>query len=558
MEIDVSEIKNAYPSLNLPDFGIKKQIDPSKEVFVVTNGDLRKSANVNCWEVQNKFEQKLTRVLKEKFGITTVRGHTYDAEETHGFISNQRQGSDVFMDMDPLAPVIVLLTAWQYSHHLAPSLLKHRGPILILANFDGTWPGLVGALNLAGTLTGLGREYSRLWSENFNDDFFINKLEEWLKTGKIDHDTSYLKQVTGDSQLFKSNAGKLGQYLGEYVLHRKEIIGLFDNFCMGMINGVFPQKTLCDLGMPMEGLSQSALVYEMSKVPKELREKCLQYYIDRGMRFEFGSNPETELTREQVLEQCAMLIAMARTVKTFGLSCVGVQYQQGLKDVCPASDFAEGAIGSTERFPIPDEQGNIIHPGKPIPCANEVDMGTALPQTMLFRLLDTLGLPAETTLHDIRWGSEFEGQFYWDFEISGSVPFEHLKGGISGAIGYRQAPMYFAKGGSTISGQCKQGSFIWARAHYEGVDAHMHIGTGKAKELPEDEFQRRLKATTDIWPLMNTTLDGVSRDDLMAGHQSNHISVAYVPQDQLAFVTEAFTAMALTQGFKVSLAGIDN
>mgnify|MGYP000612218284 CR=1 FL=1 len=55
-----------------------------------------------------------------------------------------------------------------------------------------------------------------------------------------------------------------------------------------------------------------------------------------------------------------MMIAMARFVKRFGLSAIGVQYQQGLKDSCAASDFAEGAIGNSERFPIPDEQGEII------------------------------------------------------------------------------------------------------------------------------------------------------------------------------------------------------
>jgi hypothetical protein len=100
-----------------------------------------------------------------------------------------------------------------------------------------------------------------------------------------------------------------------------------------------------------------------------------------------------------------MMIAMARFTQRFGLSAVGVQYQQGLAQSCAASDFAEGAIGSTARFPIPDESGNIIRPGKPITSVNEVDMGTAIPQTMLFRLLDSLGLPSETTLHDIRWGA---------------------------------------------------------------------------------------------------------------------------------------------------------
>lgn len=550
----LAAVKALYPDFNLPRLNDHAPVQKD-EVVVLTNGDLRKSANLTCWEVQDKFEQKLNLVLKEKLGIKSIRAHRYNDEDGHGFIGNQREGSDAFANIDPNAPVIVLLTAWQYSHHVAPSLVHHKGSVLVLANFDGTWPGLVGALCLEGTLTSLGRAHSRLWSENFDDEFFYSKLEEWFKTGEIRHDTSYLKQLSADTPLLQTKAGQLGQYLGEWVLQNKEIIGLFDSFCMGMINGVFPQKALCSIGMPLESLSQSMLLHEMSLVPQSLREECLQFYIDKGFDFQFGSDDATELTRQQVLEQCAMMIAMARVYKRFGLSCVGVQYQQGLKDMCAASDFAEGAIGSLDRFPIPDENGEIIMPGKPIPCANEVDMGTAIPQTMLFRILDTMNLPSETTLHDIRWGSEYQGTFYWDFEISGNVPFSHIKGGISAAKGYRQPAMYFAKGGSTISGQCKAGAFIWARAHYEGLDVHLHVGTGMAHELPEQEFQRRLDATTEVWPLMNVTLDGVSRDELMAGHQSNHITVAYVDKDHLAEVTSALVCMGLTQGMKVHLAG---
>jgi hypothetical protein len=250
-----------------------------------------------------------------------------------------------------------------------------------------------------------------------------------------------------------------------------------------------------------------------------------------------------------------MLIAMARFTERFGLSAVGVQYQQGLAQSCAASDFAEGAIGSAERFPIPDENGKIIRPGKAIPCINEVDMGTAIPQTMLWRLLDSLGLPAETTLHDIRWGSEFAGTFYWDFEISGSVPFAHIKGGIAGATGYRQPAMYFPKGGATIAGQGKAGRLIWARAHYEGTQVVLHIGTAHAVELSAAEFERRRRATTYEWPLLNCTLDGVGRDDLMAGHQSNHITIAYVDEAKLQDVLRAFVAQAITQNIEVLVAG---
>lgn len=526
-----------------------------KEVLLVTNADLRESANIECWPVQSKFETKLEDALASRFGYKARRAHLYKGDKRHGFISSQREGSDIFASIAPQAPVIVLLTAWQYSHHLAPSLARHRGPVLLLANFDGTWPGLVGMLCMAGTLTSLGKVYARLWSAEFDDEFFFKGLEAWLKTGKIEHDTSYLQRVDATHPAAATPAWAIGRQVGEYVLQHKEIIGLFDSFCMGMINGVFPQKALVDIGMPLESLSQSALLVEMGKVPPALREDCLAWYEARGMKFKFGSDPAKELTRDQVLEQCAMLIAMARFTERFGLSAVGVQYQQGLAQSCAASDFAEGAIGSAERFPIPDETGKIIRPGKAIPCINEVDMGTAIPQTMLWRLLDSLGLPAETTLHDIRWGSEFAGTFYWDFEISGSVPFEHIKGGIAGATGYRQPAMYFPKGGATIAGQGKAGRLIWARAHYEGTQVVMHIGTAHAVELPAAEFERRRRATTYEWPLLNCTLDGVGRDDLMAGHQSNHITIAYVDEAKLQDVLRAFVAQAITQNIEVLVAG---
>ena len=541
-------------TLTLPETRTPARV-ASNEVLLVTNADLRESANTKCWPVQREFEDRLERVLAERWGRKVRRAHPVKADKGHGFISTQREGSDVFAALDPDAPVIVLLTAWQYSHHLAPSLVHHRGPILLLANFEGTWPGLVGMLCMAGTLTSLGKRYSRLWSAGFDDEFFFRGLESWLKTGKILHDKTHLRPVDREHPVLGTPAGRLGVDVGNFILRNKEIIGLFDTFCMGMINGVFPQKALADIGMPLEGLSQSDLLAEMALVPVELREQCLRWYEAQGMKFAFGSDPATELTRDQVLEQCAMLIALGRFVDRFGLTAVGVQYQQGLARCCAASDFAEGAIGNAERFPIPTTDGRIVRPGKAIPCINEVDMGTAIPQTMLWRLLDSLGLPAETTLHDIRWGSEFEGTFYWDFEISGAVPFAHIKGGIAGSSGHRQSPMYFPRGGSTITGQCKAGRFVWARAHYEGTQVVLHVGTGHAVELPAAEFERRRRATSWEWPLMNCVLDGVTRDQLMAGHESNHITVAYVDEAALDDVLRAFVAQALTQNIRVLAAG---
>ena len=65
---------------------------------------------------------------------------------------------------------------WQSSHHVLHGLMTHQGPILTAANWSGTWPGLVGMLNLNGSLTKAGVKYSTIWSEDFTDSFFLNGL----------------------------------------------------------------------------------------------------------------------------------------------------------------------------------------------------------------------------------------------------------------------------------------------------------------------------------------------------------------------------------------------
>ena len=60
----------------------------------------------------------------------------------------------------------------------------------------------------------------------------------------------------------------------------------------------------------------------------------------KGMRFDTGSDPETELTDAQILEQCKMYIAAVRIADEFGCDAIGIQYQQGLKDLAPASTWS--------------------------------------------------------------------------------------------------------------------------------------------------------------------------------------------------------------------------
>src|SRR3989441_9450382 len=188
----------------------------AKHAYLMSNGDLRLSANQKCWPEQAKMEAILSRVLTAE-GWTAVRAHAYDQQKHHGFIDSQKMGMEVFRKLDPNAPLIVAECVWQYSHHVLAGLSTHRGPILTVANWSGTWPGLVGMLNLNGSMTKAGIRYSSLWSEDFSDDFFKDGLRQWLAEGGVCHDQSHVKDLrllklpTADEQIGRTAARKLKQ-----------------------------------------------------------------------------------------------------------------------------------------------------------------------------------------------------------------------------------------------------------------------------------------------------------------------------------------------------------
>jgi hypothetical protein len=162
-----------------------------KTIYLVASGDLRPAANRNCEPAQQAMEQKIIAAV-ERLGGTVRRAHSFDPVRGHGFIDSQKYGIEVFRSIPRKAPLIVAEAVWQYTHHVLPGLVTHHGPILTVANFDGTWPGLVGLLNLNASLTKAGTPFSSLWSEDFTDDFFLRGLKQWMKTGRVKHDTSHV------------------------------------------------------------------------------------------------------------------------------------------------------------------------------------------------------------------------------------------------------------------------------------------------------------------------------------------------------------------------------
>jgi len=427
-------------------------------IQLVANGDLRHSANEVCWPAQKQMEATLTQAV-EQLGAKLVRAHAYNPKVRHGFISSQKEGMEVFSHIDPDAPLIVAEAVWQYSHHVLHGLISHRGPILTVANWSGTWPGLVGMLNLNGSLTKAGVKYSTLWSEDFTDEAFVNGLKTWLKTGLVKHKTAHVKAL-GKAHMPK-NAKRVASALAHVLKKNKAIMGIFDEGCMGMYNAIIPDELLFQTGVYKERLSQSALYYETTQVSDAEARAVYDWLIAKGMTFHLGENESTELTLNQVLLQCKTYIAALRIADTFGCDTIGIQYQQGLKDLLPASDLVEGILNNSDRPPVKNAHGKVIKKGEPLTHFNEVDECAGLDGLLTQRVHTALGQPVENTLHDLRWGdwdkSGTTDEYVWVFLISGSAPPAHHIGGYKGTDSLRQPPMYFKLGGGTVRGIAKPG-----------------------------------------------------------------------------------------------------
>jgi len=542
-------------------FPLIKSPEPTaaEEVVLVASGDLRQEANRIQWSVQAETEARIARAFENE-GIFVRRAHEYDPRLGHGFIWSQRMGMDVFMGIHPDARIIVVESVWQYSHHVLPGLRSHRGPILTLANWSGKWSGLVGILNLNASLVKAGVPYSTLWSETFEDEFFVAGIRTWLKTGRLVHDASHVRDL--DPGELPEGEAALGRALAEQLRHEKAILGVFDEGCMGMYNAIVDDELLNPCGLYKERLSQSALVAAMRSVSDEEAEAVVSWLKQRGLRFLTGDNPVEDLTDGQIREQCKMYVAAVRMAYEFGCSAIGIQYQQGLKDMTPASDLAEGLLNNAERPPVlRPVTGEELFSGRPLPHFNEADEGAAVDAVVTNRVWTAMGLDPATTLHDIRWGEPLtvhgHDDFVWVLMISGGAPPSHFINGYRGATSVRQPHMYFPLGGGTLRGVCKPGEIVWSRVFVERGILHADLGRGRVVALPEEETERRWQATSPEWPIMHAVLQGVTRDQVMARHRANHVSVAYAPTEEMADKAMAAKAsMFAGMGILVHLCGV--
>jgi L-fucose isomerase-like protein len=452
-----------------------------------------------------------------------------------GFIAKP---SDAITKLGPvLDPMIGVCVHWCYGPHTTDGVVGKDNPLLLASNFSGTWPGLVGLLNTSACLESLERPHSRIWTDAADwskDDIFMGRLSQWCEEGQIGYPTDCLS----DPPVVSKTAEAIAQRIRDEIERRRILILMLGDTSMGMINGYFGPRILNQHGFTEHKVDQAWLLSWGQRVSQERIDQAFRQVSDAGVTFHWGERGATDFDAAATKEQLRDYLAVLDLVREYAADCVGWQYQLGLIDLRPPSDFAEGLLNSTCR---PESNGDTIA------CATEADQGNVIPMELMKRLLKAKGLHPGVLFHDVRWGAEHAGKFLWVLLNSGSCgayAFNQNPATLQGVHSYRQPPMYFPIAGGTFSGESLPGDLTWARAYLQCGVMRMDIGRGTCVQLPEAVRDAWWNATNREWPFMAADL-GMSRDALMAHYCSNHIAVAY------GDIFEEMVALSQMLGFEV-------
>jgi L-fucose isomerase-like protein len=417
-------------------------------------------------------------------------------------------------------PMIGLFVHWTYAPHTVDGVAGKDNPLLLASNFSGRWPGLVALLNTGASLESVGRPASRIWTDQADwtaDNSFMERLDEWCKTGQIDYAAAELRTPEVIDGALPPSAAKV---LDD--LRRRRILALMlGDTSMGMINGYFGPRLLYPIGFTEHKVDQAWLIERSRSVTDARLDDALRFVESKGVTFHWQEADADDFTPAATREQLRGYLAVLDLVEEFHADCLGWQYQLGLLKLLPPSDFAEGLLNSHAR---PEGNGHVII------TATEADQGNLIPMELMKRVLEAKGLPGAVMFHDVRWGGKHDGRFLWVLLNSGSCgayAFNHDTTTLSGVHSYRQPAGYFPVAGGTFAGVSLPGPITWARAWIDRTGKLvMDLGRGHSVALSEAVRETWWRGTTRQWPFMAADL-GCSMETVMAHYMSNHIAVAY-------------------------------
>ncbi|GJL95940.1 MAG: L-fucose isomerase [Hyphobacterium sp.] len=498
----------------------------SETIRIFWPGDYRPTPNALALEQVEQATRQLEKSL-DRLGCRHKR--------VEGMITKPNESINKLSAIDE--PMIGVYAHWVYGPHTVDGVVGKDSPLLLASNFSGTWPGLVGLLNTGACLEMVDRKASRIWTDADDwceDDAYMPRLEEWVDKGDITYSASALAKPPAAPLQAQSIADNVSAAMRT----RRPLALMLGDTSMGMTNGYFGPRLLSQIGFSEHKVDQAWIIERGKSITIKRIDDAFSFVNDKGVTFHYGEAGAEDFCADATREQLRDYLAVLDLVEEFEADCIGWQYQLGLINSRPPSDFAEGLLNSVCR---PESNGDVIAD------ATEADQGNLIPMEMMKRLLKEKGLHQAVFFHDIRWGDEVDGRFIWlllNSGSSGAYAFNHDPDSLKGVHSYRQPSAYFPIPGGAFSGESLPGQITWARAHLSGGELWMDIGRGDVVQLEPALRDQWWNSTTPQWPFMAADLQ-MSRDTLMAHYMSNHVAVAY------GDIFHEMTALSKAMGFRV-------
>jgi len=480
----------------------------SRSVAVFWPGDYRPKPNQLAIPEITTATRQMTRALR-KLGRRPY--------QIKGFITRPDESISKLGPVED--PAVGIFVHWTYGPHVTDGMVGKENPLLLASNFSGTWPGLVALLNTAACLETVERKSSRIWTSAKDwtkDKGFMERLDTWCSSG----DVGYREDEIHLSATVTPEERKVAEKVVAGIRRRRILALMLGDTSMGMINGYFGPRLLNGVGFAEHKVDQAWIIERMRRVSEARVEKAFEFVLEKGARFHWREKGAEDFDEEATRQQLRMYLAVVDLVKEFRADCVGWQYQLGLINLLPPSDFCEGLLNSACR---PESNG------EPVITSTEADQGNLVPMELMKRILKAKRLHPAVMFHDVRWGGVHKGRFLWVLLNSGSCSayaFNHNPDSLKGVHSYRQPKGYFPIAGGTFAGESKPGRLTWARAFIKGGELCMDVGRGRALKLPPKTRDRWWEGTTREWPFMAADLE-ISQETLMAHYMSNHIAVCY-------------------------------
>lgn len=503
----------------------------ARKVAIFWPGDYRSKPNEWALPHSRETTEQLVTALKKLGRAPYV---------VDGYLTRPDQAITKLGPIDD--PLIGVFVHWTYAPHTVDGVVGKENPLLLASNFSGTWPGLVALLNTGASLESVGRAASRIWTEAKDwtaDALFMERLDEWCSTGRIAYDAS---EIHGAGPISPAAWQTAESVLAE--IRRKRVLALMlGDTSMGMINGYFGPRVLAKIGFSEHKVDQAWLVDRERRIEVKRVEDAFRFVREKGVEFHWGEPGAEDFNPDSTRAQLRSYLAVLDLLDEFQADCLGWQYQLGLLNLLPPSDFSEGLLNSHAR---PEGNGHVVI------TSTEADQGSLVPMELMKRILEAKGEPGAVMFHDVRWGARHDGRFLWVLLNSGSCSayaFNHDVGSLDGVHSYRQPSGYFPVPGGTFAGVSKPGPITWSRAWIDrDGELVLDLGRGESVELPEEVRESWWRGTTREWPFMAADL-GCGWETIMAHYMSNHIAVVY------GDIFGELAALAQSLGFRVRVLG---